>query len=579
MAAVMKSAFGQFTDEELAIIRIFKRKQMLYNILKELHSLPDIPEKLKGILSQESYTNLYTKIESFLQELQYYREQIPYTSVYYLMHEIIYRTGYLEFVSAMPRGAQRRANVNMLLTKADDYGRTSYKGLFHFVRYIEYLQKYDVDYGEVNLAGENDNAVRIMSIHKSKGLEFPICIIAAMNKKINFQDAAKAVITDIDYGMGVNAIDPALRLKTPTLFKKLMQRKNKIETLAEELRILYVAMTRAEEKLIMTAAVEDAAERLGKCEIISSCMDTRLPVTTIASFTNALDMVLYARHRYETDIQMTCLNVSDLVVEEIREQTNAETKKEQLLSNVKHILPGEQQITEHFSYVYPYENVGQVRMKVSVSELKMQHIEEEQVDGEILFPTEEIIPYIPQFISRKTEVSAVQRGTAYHKVLELLDYRLTAGGDVSEETLMQHFMELRDRGHIGEELFKVIRPADMMTFTQSSTAKRMGAAFLQNHLYREQPFVLGVGADQVYLGMDPGETVLVQGIIDAYFEEDGELVVVDYKTDSVTTSEELVSRYQMQLDYYAQALEQLAGKHVKEKLIYSFALKREIAVL
>ncbi|MDO5574954.1 MAG: helicase-exonuclease AddAB subunit AddA, partial [bacterium] len=369
MAAVMKSTFGRFTDEELATIRIFERKQVLYNALKELHGLPDMPEKLGSILSQESYAKFYAKIDVFLRELQHYRDQIPYTSVYYLMHEIIHRTGYLEFVSAMPRGAQRRANVNMLLTKADDYGRTSYKGLFHFVRYIEYLQKYDVDYGEVNLSGENDNAVRIMSIHKSKGLEFTICILAAMNKKINFQDAAKSVITDIDYGIGVNAIDPILRLKTPTLFKKLMQRKNKIETLAEELRILYVALTRAEEKLIMTAAVDDAVARLDHCTIVDSCTDTKLPVTTIASFTNALDMVLYARHRHETEIQLTSLNVSDLVVEEIREQTSAEIQRDQLLLNEKNILPAEQQITEHFSYVYPHESAGQVRMKVSVSEL------------------------------------------------------------------------------------------------------------------------------------------------------------------------------------------------------------------
>ncbi len=579
MAAVLKSVFGNFTDEELAMVRILSHKRLLFDALQDISRQTCIPEQLNEIMDQEAFGEFHTKMDAFLKQLQYYRSKIPYTSVYYLMQEIIHRTGYLEFVSAMPRGAQRRANVNMLLTKADDYGKTSYKGLFHFVRYIEYLQKYDVDYGEVNLAGENDNTVRIMSVHKSKGLEFPICILAALHKKINFQDAAKAVVTDIDYGIGVNAIDPIARVKIPTLFKRVIQRKNKLETLAEELRILYVAMTRAEEKLIMTAAVEDIEKRLQGGAMADICREERLPVTMISSFTSYLDMILYARQRREGDIRLCCMDVAELVLEEVRGQADAEIQRQCLLADEDTVFPEEQRITERFSYVYPYEAGGRVRMKVSVSELKKQHMIEEQQEGEELFPEEEIVPYVPQFISKKTEISAVQRGTAYHKLLELLDYRITADGAITETALMQYFKMLCQQGHISEELFEVIRPADMMTFIQSPIAGRMGAAYSRRQLYREQPFVLGVDANQVYPEMDAGETILVQGIIDAYFEEENELVVVDYKTDRVKTGEELLKRYKMQLDYYAQALEKLTGKHVREKIIYAFALGRAIEVL
>lgn len=579
MAAVMKSVFGHFTDEELAEIRIINKKQLLYKSLQDILLQPVMPEGLQEVMTEEAYAALHSKVAVFLQSMQSYRDKIPYTSVYYLMQEIISKTGYLEFVSAMPRGAQRRANVNMLLTKADDYGRTSYKGLFHFVRYIEYLQKYNVDYGEVNLAGENDNTVRIMSIHKSKGLEFPICILAAMNKKINFQDASRSVVTDIDYGIGVNAVDPVLRLKTPTLYKKVMQRKNKTETLAEELRILYVAMTRAEELLIMTAAVEDIEQRLQSCAIADGCQETRLPMTMIASFTSYLDMILYARRRNEAVIRLNYIGIEDLVVQEVHSQADAGIQMERLLSNENITFPDEQKITEHFAYTYPYASAGQVRMKVSVSELKKQHMEEEQAEGDTLFPEEEIVPYIPQFISQKTEISAVQRGTAYHKLLELLDYRIGMDGKITADILMQHFYSLCQQGHISEEYYAVIRSEDMVTFRTSSIAERMGRAFMQKMLYREQPFVLGVEAEQIYPEMSRGETVLVQGIIDAYFEEEDGLVVVDYKTDHVTAGEELLRRYKMQLDYYAQALEQLTGKHVKEKVIYSFALGKEIEVL
>ncbi len=570
MAASMKSIFGGFSDEELAVIRCASKKRLLFEAVCEYAES-----------EQQATDVLKDKALHFLDMLQYYRDKVPYTSVYYLMNELIRRTGYLYHVSASPTGQQRKANVNMLLEKANDYGKTSYKGLFHFVRYIEYLQKYDVDYGEVNLASENDNAVRIMSIHKSKGLEFPICIIAAASKQINFQDARQAVVLDADYGPGVDCIDPEKRLKSATLLKKVIQNKAKTDTLAEELRVLYVALTRAEQKIVITGCVDDFAKKLQRyCKILNS-NHMQLTPTTISSFSSFFDMIVCSiiRHPcmqqilaeygmpvsesvlpFQSEIKVSVVTIQDMVETQMQESMAQEILKERLLLNNKSTLLEE--VEKRFSYTYPYVTDRSARVKVSVSELKKRHMAEEAEDGEILFVEEEVVPYIPRFAGKEEIVSSVQKGTAYHKLLELMDYEI----DIS--ALNEHFASLCQKGYIAQELLDVVKIEEMVAFRASALAKRMERAAKCGKLYREQPFVLG----------DAEEDVLVQGIIDAYFEEDDELVVVDYKTDRVSVEADLVNRYQIQLSYYAKALEQIMQKPVKQKIIYAFGLEREIVL-
>ena len=580
LAASMKSVFGGFNDEELALIRCTSKKYVLYDAVCEFAKREDV----------NALTN---KVNRFLALIQYYRDKIPYTSVYYLMNELIQKTGYIYYVSASPNGEQRRANVNMLLEKANDYGKTSYKGLFHFVRYIEYLKKYDVDYGEASLANENDNAVRIMSIHKSKGLEFPICFLAATDKGMNQQDARTSVILDADYGLGVDCIDPVMRLKSPTLLKRVMQKKAKTETLAEELRLLYVALTRAEQKIVLTGVVDDFAKKLQHYCTISGNESALIPTTTILSISSFEDMLFYSliRHPalkekleeyglpmsnrlnlFQSDIQTSVIGIENLVATQLQKAIVNDTIKEQLLSigdseQTKQTEQTEQndllhQIEKRFSFQYPYEEDQNRRMKMSVSELKKRHMQEELPESAELLQPKEIVPYIPNFILETQEVSAVQKGTAYHKLLELLDY-----GEI--EALEQQIVGFCEAGFITDEAAKTIRMNEMIHFCQSSVAGRMAMAAKHGQLHREQPFV-------VY---DSDEEILIQGIVDAYFEEDGELVVVDYKTDRVHQPEELIDRYKVQLDYYAKALQQLTGMYVKEKIIYSFELGREVPVV
>lgn len=277
-----------------------------------------------------------------------------------------------------------------------------------------------------------------------------------------------------------------------------------------------------------------------------------------------------------------------------REQ--AEEKADQLALDVLRHWNAEQiyhpelreQLDAQMTYQYLYENEGKMQMKFSVSELKkmaMYDMEEAEEVGEVLYPEPEIVPLIPAFVSdmekaagecreKPTGLTGASRGSAYHKLMELLDFTK----DYDETSLTEYIHLQREVGKLTEEMASCIRPRDILQFLHSSGGRRMTRAAKAGKLYKEQPFVLGIDAAEIYPGDTSGEKILVQGIIDVFFEEDGELVVLDYKTDKVQKAAELTERYHAQLEYYAQALEQLLQKPVKEKIIYSFTLKEEISL-
>ena len=231
------------------------------------------------------------------------------------------------------------------------------------------------------------------------------------------------------------------------------------------------------------------------------------------------------------------------------------------------------QLKEQLGYIYPYELEGKLKLKFTVSELKKRaYLEEEP--AEELYKEAEVVPLLPGFLKEEAELSGASRGSAYHRLLELLDFRQ----QYNEETLGQEIERLAKEGRLSEDMAQCIRIADILGFLNCESGQRMHQAAARNQLRKEQPFVLGVKAEEIYPEEQSGETILVQGIIDVYFEEDGALTVLDYKTDKVRTALELKEKYHAQLDYYAQALEQLLGKKVKEKIIYSFTLKKEIQV-
>ena len=539
-----------------------------------------------------------------------FRERLPYTAIHELLWQILDETGYGNYVAAMPGGGQRAANLEMLVEKAIAFEATSYKGLFNFVRYIEQLRKYDIDYGEANIADEQADTVRLMSIHKSKGLEFPIVIVAGMSKRFNMQDTTGSIVVHPELGVGVDAVDLEYRTKIPTFLKKVIQRKVQLENLGEELRVLYVALTRAKEKLILIGSISNLEKKLKSFASIQSREQTALPFGVLSRATSYFDWILPALFRnqvladllngYGMNVPFTNAMYQKevpLVVEEIfpehliLQETAEEVEQaltEELLRNWDTAYVYDErmraQIEEQFSYQYPYEAMQKMKLKFTVSELKKRSEPEEEA-GEILYEEPEIVPLVPNFMREKTEpgytgtLSGASRGTAYHKFLELLDF----GKSYTISQLYAEAAKFCEEGKLKPEMMESIYYKDILGLLESPLGLRLRKAAQSGCLKKEQPFVLGVSADTIYPELferqeEEEELLIVQGIIDVYFEEADGIVVVDYKTDRAASREELAERYEKQLSYYGEVLERLTGKRVKEKIIYSFARKEEVQV-
>ena len=518
--------------------------------------------------------------------------------------EILRRTGYGNYAKALPNGAQRSANLAMLVEKAMDYEKTSYRGLFNFVRYIEHLQKYEVDYGEVNLSGAGEGSVEIMTIHKSKGLEFPVVILAGMGKQFNFQDLNAKLLIHPDYGLGADAILPDRRMVVSTLNKQVIRRQLLEESLGEEIRVLYVALTRAKEKMILTGAVSNLDKELISLSHFRENQTELLPAETRLKGKNYLDYVLpaLARHRcmdslyeeiglfptkenplYEDPAQFQVKRITAQMLTEAEVVDQATGQMEENLledwDSEKVMDPGiREELDKRFGFVYPYEYRRDIPVKVTVSDLKKKSYHEDEEIEEAVYFEPDIVPLVPRFIEEKTEAeeefAGAARGTAYHRVMECLEY----GKTDTSQNLKEQIEELVQNQKLSEVEAKCVRVSDIRGFVECDLGQRMKAAALKGRLFREQPFVISRSAAEIDESWDESERVLVQGIIDAYFLEDEEIVLVDYKTDYVRRGEEkkLIERYHTQLEDYGQALERMTRRRVKEKYIYSFALKKAI---
>ncbi|MDD3368737.1 MAG: helicase-exonuclease AddAB subunit AddA [Lachnospiraceae bacterium] len=588
---VLKSYFGGFTDEEIARIRSASgesRKQKLYLAVRDYgeNGTKTGEEQETEQETEQEISVLQTKCRNFISWLEGYRDMTAYLSVRELLRKLLMDTGYLYYVSAMPSGLKRKANVEMLLSKAAAFEQTSFFGVHHFVRYIEQLEKYDVDYGEANILDENADIVRIMSIHKSKGLEFPICFVSSLAKAFNKMDSRENVVVDMDLGVGINAIDCMKRTRQKTVRKNVLARKLELDSLGEELRVLYVAMTRAREKLILTGLADEPTELLEAVKNVRTGSDGTLSYSYIAGAASYLDLVLPAVFMYQDleDVSLQVVAADDITTAEYRQAVSRELQKRRVEQLEEADPLKEKLLEERFAYQYPHENLAGLYTKTTVSELKMAAMEQaaikaEETEAFHAFEEAETAPYLPHFAREEENVSGTTRGTAFHRILELLDLeKVDPEKSDSEKMLKDQLDQLAASGRITEETKELVSTDKLMIFLRSDLAKRMQAAMKKKKLYREQPFVMGIPAKRVKAEAPEGEILLIQGIIDVYFEEEDGLVVADYKTDRVKSAVELVKRYETQLDYYGDALTQLTGKKVKEKIIYSFALGTEITV-
>ena len=637
MAAVLRSPMAGLTDEELAVLRLEDGSVPFHEAVLELAeglyeedgqkeiSNPEADQK-QGKNADEKPENhiestAHRKLLKFYKKYRQLRQLVPDTPIHELIEIILCETGYGHYVAAMPAGNRRTANLNMLLEKAAAYEKTSYKGLFHFVRYIDELQKYDVDFGEADMVGENEDVVRIMSIHKSKGLEFPIVIVSGMGKNFNKQDTRSKMVLHPELGIGLDYMDGKKRIKSPTIAKKAIAKQIDLENLGEELRVLYVALTRAKEKLILTGTLKDAPEKLEffrqQAALYAHSSDTTaIPYLTRESAAGYLDWILPAVLSYGDKYPVRIVEAAELVLDEVENQLE---QNENLTERIVEIEAADTQLVgqlkQRFSQRYPYQTDILRKNKYSVSELKhramREKFEAEQEETVPAFLEEPVTPTIPLFIQRQgiveqeaqnkaqdagqeAESKAEQkiesntanrgalRGTAVHRVMECYDF-------TSEKSVQEQMDAMEKEEKITADMRTLVKERIVADFVSSETGKRMALAQRMGALYREKPFVMGFTEEELErYGFGAGaqmieneaqtenaqqeimsenvsqenhmheeDLTLIQGIIDVFWIEDDGITVLDYKTDRVDTAQELIDRYATQLKLYADALERV----------------------
>ena len=637
MAAVLRSPMAGLTDEELAVLRLEDGSVPFHEAVLELaeglyeedgqKEISDSEADRKQGRNADEKTENHIEITAHRKLLKFYkkykqlRQLVPDTPIHELIEIILRETGYGHYVAAMPAGNRRTANLNMLLEKAAAYEKTSYKGLFHFVRYIDELQKYDVDFGEADMVGENEDVVRIMSIHKSKGLEFPIVIVSGMGKNFNKQDTRSKMVLHPELGIGLDYMDGKKRIKSPTIAKKAIAKQIDLENLGEELRVLYVALTRAKEKLILTGTLKDAPEKLEffrqQAALYAHSSDTTaIPYLTRESAAGYLDWILPAVLSYGDKYPVRIVEAAELVLDEVENQLE---QNENLTERIVEIEAADTQLVgqlkQRFSQRYPYQTDILRKNKYSVSELKhramREKFEAEQEETIPAFLEEPVTPTIPLFIQRQgivgqeaqnkaqdagqeAESKAEQkiesntanrgalRGTAVHRVMECYDF-------TSEKSVQEQMDAMEKEEKITADMRTLVKERIVADFVSSETGKRMALAQRMGALYREKPFVMGFTEEELEnYGFGAGaqmienevqtenaqqeivlenvsrenhmheeDLTLIQGIIDVFWIEDDGITVLDYKTDRVDTAQELIDRYATQLKLYADALERV----------------------
>ena len=549
LAAVLTGPMFSFSGEEMALLRSSSRRGDLYDSLR----------------GYEGEDGLSAKIRHFLEVLSRLRKKTSYATVAELIQDIYRETDIYETVQMMSEGAQRAANMDSLMEQAREFDETVYHGLYQFVRYIQRIREQTEQMGEVNLAGEEENVVRIMTIHKSKGLEFPICIVAGMGKTLGGADRSFLTIQP-DIGIASKLVDNDSRTVRDTLYQRFLRRLNDLADLGEELRVLYVAMTRAKEKLILVGCRKEI-EAGGVNYLERSRMNT------------FFDMVLPAALSEDKWFAVTPVYREELCEEAAAElvRENVETASLYNFDTSVRYHKETHELLEFFE-----KNVETdteiLPVKVSVSDLKVKSMEElDMEDFAILSHTgEDAEMPVPAFMREETPEDSAGRGAAYgtiwHQVMARIDFQKTG----TEDELRGAVQDMVKTGRLRPEETEVLDYRRLLHFFHSPLGQAMARAAAEGRLHREQPFVVAKPAGEIFpeCGVTDGRTVLVQGIIDGYYEDGDGIVLMDYKTDSLREGGEdvLISRYKRQMEIYKEALEAMSGKPVKECVLYSFSL-------
>ena len=581
LVTVLRSNIFDFTDNELMKIRLVDKKCSFYESMI----------KSKLVVENE----LRHKIENMLERIEKWKAEEKYMPLDELIWKIFLDTGFYNYVSLLPNGNLRQANLKMLFEKAKQYEKASFKGLFNFINFIDKVKTSSGDMASAKIIGENDDVIRIMSIHKSKGLEFPVVFLASTGKKFNLQDLNTPILLHQDIGFGMQFIDSEKRIEYSTLSKEAIRIKSKKETISEEMRVLYVALTRAKEKLIITGMSRDLnkafqdkeklLEMYKKSESSQISIDNlenekeqnfKLNSNLVGKYTSYLDWLElvyeYNKENGITDIlELYTYNKTDLTKEMKKEETDSVDISKVIKIEADKIKgkTKDSNVINLLEWKYKYEESAKIPTKTSVTKLKEL---EQVIDIEDLIENaknkkkmQERLTAKPKFMEESQELTPAQKGTLIHLCVQKLDEQK----EYTNQDIKDFVEELCENNIISEVEKKSININMLYKYTKSSLWQELKNA---KEIHKEQPFYINVPANKIYDGAEENEMILVQGIIDLYYiSKEGKLILVDYKTDYVPNGDvsKLEEKYKVQLELYKKALEEATGKKVDKAMIWA----------
>lgn len=587
LLAVLRSPIFSFSAEEIIDVRLINKELNFYEIINKIVNRNDIEEGEEKSNIKALNKELINKVEYFYEKLEKWRNR----AINYPLDQFIWalytETGYYGYIGAMPGGIQRQANLRVLFERAKQYESTSYRGLFNFINFMNKLRYSSGDMGSAKIIGENEDVVRIMSIHKSKGLEFPVVILAGSGKEFNLQDTKKSVLFHHKLGFGPEYVDLEKRISYDTIMKEVIKKKINLETLSEELRILYVAFTRAKEKLIITGMVKDLDKTIEKWYDKANEEGEKIPTYAVMEGKNYLDWIVppLTRHvdckclleRVGLDIssnhwaidgshwEINIWNKEDFKEKIIEKEERDILKELEVFSQTEEISKFKDEIEKRLQFVYKYKEASIIPAKFSVSEIKRRFSPLDEENSEDMFKS--FILKKPLFLEKVKKFTAAEKGTFMHLVMQHLDL----GNAESIEDIKRQINLMVIEEFLTEKQAESINIYKIFKFLKSDLGQRMKNS---SKVKRELPFYMEIPSSELYKELPydiyNDEKILVQGVIDVFFEEEEGLVLLDYKTDYVEQVEEFKKKYSLQLKYYKRALEKITEKRVKEVYIYSF---------
>ncbi|AHI56776.1 helicase-exonuclease AddAB subunit AddA [Listeria ivanovii] len=576
LAAVLRSPIIGLTEEELGEIRMAKKKGYFFDALLTFKD---------SVISEAA-----DKISEFIKQLNNWRELSIRENLTSLIWQIYQETNFYEFIGGLPGGKQRQANLRALYDRANQYEKTSFRGLFRFVRFVERLEVRGDDLGTAKTLGEKEDVVRMMTIHASKGLEFPVVIVSGLSKKFNMRDIYSKTLLDKDYGFASAYRDIEKMIVYPTIMQQAMKQKKMREMIAEEMRVLYVALTRAEEKLILTATVPDFEKTSKQWLQVAKEKETILPAAIRAKAKCYLDWIGHALIRHISFKELLCEEViqplpTDMLLQiEIKTKEMfwssevTESKQDNLLAKVRAHQPVpvqsayKDEIERFMNYQYKDEAATEIRAKQSVTELKRQFtLQDSWSDTTLLKEFQKVSLDRPKFL-QQNKLSATEIGTAMHTLMQAVSLE----NKPSINEVRQLLQKMREKDILTEAQVKAINIEQILGFFESELGEKV--LLEKDHVKREVPFSYLLPVAKLYKQANIDEHVLIQGVVDSMIDQEDSIILIDYKTDKITgryadwdaAEKVMKDRYQIQIKLYAEAIQAISGKRVSEAYLYFF---------